>query len=68
MFVERGRVELMHERAVILLDDLLMRQDQIAQVLDVKQYLHELLVLEFLLLRLFVLVITWKMPNRLSRV
>ena len=58
----------MHETAVVLLNDLLMRQDQIAQVLDVEQNLDELLVLEFFLLRFFVLVITWKMSNRLSRV
>ena len=68
MFIERWRIELMHETAVVLLNDLLMRQDQIAQVLDVEQNLDELLVLEFFLLRFFVLVITWKMSNRLSRV
>lgn len=68
VFIERWRVELMHETAVVLLNDLLMRQDQIAQVLDVEQNLDELLVLEFFLLRFFVLVITWKMSNRLSRV
>ncbi len=58
----------MHETAVVLLNNLLVRQDQITQVLDVEKNLYELLVLEFFLLRFFVLVITWKMANRLFRV
>ena len=36
VFIERRRVELMHETAVVLLNDLLMRKNQISQVLDVE--------------------------------